>query len=92
MISVFISIAPYTNDRRRLNRENSSKTLQCGVRRGLCPFPENFGILFPGILHFGAPHLISTSRSGAWTCALCSKVLCLWNVSTFWMLLSSKKF
>jgi len=41
MISVFISIGPYTNDRQRLNRENSSIALQCGLGRGSAPPTEN---------------------------------------------------
>jgi len=35
MISVFISVGPYTNDRRRLNRVNSSITLRCGLGRDI---------------------------------------------------------
>jgi len=39
VISDFISIWPYTNDRRRLNRESSSKKLRCGVG-GAVPPPQ----------------------------------------------------
>jgi len=41
MISVFISVGPYTNDRRQLNRESSSITLRCGLGMGSATSSEN---------------------------------------------------
>ena len=68
MISVFISILDhYTNDRRRLNRENSSITLRCGLGRGsqLCPLPRIFfGILFLEMLHFSNHYLYPLAHWG----------------------------